>query len=121
MEYLLGTPRGQRAAATLDAEDLIAPALLDAEVLSVMRQAVLAHRLDLPDARVALDRLLGWRVPRVLHGPYLERAVELRENYSAYDALYVAVAEAHGAALVTCDGRLSRAPRLAGVEIRNLP
>ena len=73
---MLRTPRGQRAAATLEADDLVAPALLDAEVLSVLRREVLAHRLDLPDARLALDRLLAWRVPRVLHGPYAVRAFE---------------------------------------------
>jgi predicted nucleic acid-binding protein len=120
VEYLLETPRGQRAAATLEADERIAPALLDAEVLSVVRLAVLAHGLDPADARSVLARLVAWPVQRVLHGPYVERAFELRENFSAYDALYVAVAEAHGAVLVTCDGRLSRAPRLSSVEIRNI-
>lgn len=44
--------------------------------------------------------------------PLLRRMWELRDNLSAYDAAYVAAAEAHDCALLTSDGRLAQAPRL---------
>jgi len=71
-------------------------------------------------AQEALSDLAEWQVERVPHLPFLQAAFNLRHNYSAYDALYVAVAQRFGAAVITCDGPLSRAPGLAGVEIRNV-
>ena len=55
-------------------------------------------------------------IVRYAHEPLLPRVWELRENFTAYDAAYVALAEAVGATLVTCDARLGRAP-LDGVTV----
>ena len=120
VEYLLGTRRGRVAAQVLEADDLVAPELLDAEVLSVLRRAVLHGEVPAAVAASTLDRLVAWPVRRVPHAPLVQRAFALRANYSAYDALYVAVAELFQAPILTCDGRLSRAPSLAQVEIRNV-
>lgn len=60
-----------------------------------------------------LGRLPLVRYP---HDPLLARMWELRENFTMYDATYVALAETLGATLVTCDARLGRAP-LPGVEV----
>jgi predicted nucleic acid-binding protein len=58
------------------------------------------------DARLDLAALPLRRYP---HGPFVERAWELRHNVSAYDAMYVALAELLDVPLVTCDASLARA------------
>jgi len=119
VEYLLQTPLGIRAAHLLDDADLVAPELLDAEVLAVVRREVLHGRLAEARATEAIEDLQAWSVDRLPHRPLLEVAWALRGHVSAYDALYVAAARAHGAALVTADGPLARAPAL-GVVVHNL-
>ncbi|OFV86915.1 MAG: nuclease, partial [Acidobacteria bacterium RBG_16_68_9] len=89
------------------------------EVLAVLRREVLARRLGEPRARAAVDDLRHWGVVRLPHRPLLEAAWHLRGHVSAYDALYVAAARARGAALVTADGPLARAPAL-GVVVHNV-
>lgn len=86
-----------------------APHLIDAEVLGVVRRAHLRGELDGTAARQALEDLDSWPAVRVDHRPLLGRAWELRDSLSAPDALYVAVAEALGAPLLTLDRRLARA------------
>ena len=68
------------------------------------------------EAERALVDLADLSVERHAHEIYLVRVWELRNNLSAYDAVYVALAEALGATVLTCDARLSRAP-LAEVTI----
>jgi predicted nucleic acid-binding protein len=84
------------------------PHLVDAEVLGVVRRAHLNGQLDLTAARQAIDDLESWPGTRVDHRPLLQRAWELRNALAAPDALYVALAEALGATLVTLDRRLAR-------------
>jgi len=93
-----------------DGADLHAPHHLDIELLSAMRGLVRRGGLPESDARMALDFL--WAVPIRRHDARLlrDRIWELRDNLSAYDAAYVALAEALGAPLVTCDKGLARAP-----------
>ena len=117
VEYLLRTDRGQAAATVLDTENLVAPELLDAEVLSILRRHVQRAVLTVERAEVALDLLATWRVRRLAHLPLLQAAWAHRDNYSAYDALYVAAAQTFGARLVTGDARLVRAPRPPGLEV----
>jgi predicted nucleic acid-binding protein len=90
--------------------DHVAPHLVDAEVLSVIARQHRAGLLDLTAATQAIDDLALWPGERWPHRPLLERAWDLRENVRSSDALYVALAEALGATLVTLDERLSRAP-----------
>lgn len=90
--------------------DLHAPHLVDVEVAQALRRLVAIGALSedrAHDARLDLDHLPLTRYP---HGALLPRAWELRHVLSAYDGVYVALAEALGAPLVTCDARLARAP-----------
>lgn len=91
-------------------EELAAPGVIDLEVVSFLRRAARAGRLDARRSAQALADLGAFPLQRVPHLPLLGRVWELRDNVSAYDACYVALAEAIGAALLTLDGRLSRAP-----------
>ena len=119
VEYLLQTTLGVRAASLLDTADLAAPELLDAEVLAVLRREVLSGRLAEQRATEAGTDLRDWGVERLPHRTLLETAWALRGHVTAYDALYVAAARLRGAALVTVDGPLARAPAL-GVIVHNL-
>ena len=65
-------------------------------------------------AEVALLDLRALDLERHAHEPLLERVWQLRQNLTACDAVYVALAEALEAPLLTCDARLARAPGLAG-------
>lgn len=102
----------------LSGQDLAAPHLVDAEVASVLRRKSLAGVLDDRQARRALQDLAGLQITRHGHLGLLARAWELRANVTAYDALYVALAEALGVSLVTLDARLAGAPGVrATVEV----
>lgn len=88
------------------------PHLIDAEVASGLRRLVATGRLGADDGWAALDT---WRRLGVTRHPVaglLPRVWQLRENVSAYDATYVALAEMLDCSMVTADGRLSRAPGL---------
>lgn len=119
VEYLLRTPLGQRVAPTLEAAELVAPELLDAEVLAVVRRAWLSKRLAEPRARAAIEDLATWSVRRLPHAPLIREAWAMRRNVSAYDALYVAAARLLGATLLTADGPLSRSAS-TGIAIHNV-
>ena len=68
--------------------------------------------------RIALDRIHNTRFVRYPHTSLVERIWSLRENLTAYDAAYVALAETLGAPLVTLDSRLARVPGVrAAVEV----
>lgn len=116
VEYLLRTPAGLALAGMLDDADLFAPELFDVEVASALRRAALHRALDPVRARVAIDDLSEWPLRRVRHRQLLTIVWELRDNFTAYDAFYVAAARRLGIGLVTCDGPLTRAPN-PGVAI----
>lgn len=120
VELLLGTERG-RAVATRIADPVLAlhaPHLLDVEVAQALRRYVQAGELDSASAIDAIGDLRALDLERHAHEPLLDRVWSLRANLTAYDAVYVALAEALDAALVTCDARLGRAPGLSGrVEV----
>jgi len=118
VEYLLRTPRGEIAAATSEGDDGAAPALLDAEVLSVLRRLTQRGALLEQRALEALQDLGDWGISRQPLAALLAPAFALRANLSAYDALYVALAQLLGATLVTCDARLGRATGAVGVPVQ---
>ncbi len=117
LELLLRTPTGQIVEARCFgvAESLHAPALLDLEVAQVLRRYVSRGDMTTLRARTAIDMMVGLPVDRYGHEPLLRRIWELRENLTAYDAAYVALAEALGAPLVTCDAKLAGA---SGIRAR---
>lgn len=100
---------GDRARERLQGERLVAPELLDLEVVAVVRKALLAGVLDERRAAMALADLADLDLERVSHRPLLVRIWELHPNITAYDAAYVALAETIEATLVTADRRLSQA------------
>lgn len=105
---LVAGPARQR----LSADHLQAPELIDAELLSVLRRLVLAGRLQESHALQALSTAGALGLRRHASRSLWPRAWELRTNLSAYDALYVALAEELDAPLLTADARLARAPGL---------
>ena len=91
------------------AGDLAAPDLVDVETLAVLRRRWLAGTLTARRFSVAIEDLQALPIDRHATLPLLRRAYALRANVSAYDAVYVALAEAFACELVTIDGRLARA------------
>ncbi len=118
-EYLLQTRLGLTIAETLDTAQLMAPELLDVEVLSVFRRAVLAKKLQEDRAQIALEDLLAWPIQRIPHKILLLEGWCHRHHVSAYDAMYIATARVHQIPLLTADGPLSRAPGL-GITVQNI-
>lgn len=109
-EWLLDTPKAGAVRARAIREDaLVAPHLIDVEVLQAFRNLTAAGILDPVRARDALTDLAEMRMTRYPHFALLPRIWELRHNLSAYDAAYVALAEAMDAPLLTCDRKLSAA------------
>ena len=88
--------------------DQAAPQIVDGEVLGVIRRDFLLGQLDGTAASQAVEDLRDWPGERFGHRGLLERAWELRENVRGWDALYVALAEAMRATLITTDARLGR-------------
>jgi predicted nucleic acid-binding protein len=88
------------------------PHLLDVEVTSALRR--LAFRGEIPEnlADAAIRQLGQLDITRFPHTPFLDRVWELRHAVSPYDAVYVALAEAVGAPLVTAGARLAATPAL---------
>lgn len=112
LEVLLRMPAGVALEQRLfgPEETLHAPHLLDVEVAQVLRRYALAGEVAAERCRMALEDLAGLPLTRYPHDFLLPRAWELRDNLSAYDAMYVALAEALDAPLLTRDQRLANAP-----------
>jgi predicted nucleic acid-binding protein len=92
-------------------DSLIVPHLLDVEVPSALRRLVAGQRIDSHRIEQLLAELAMLPAERYAHTPLLTRIWELRHNFTCYDAAYIALAEATGAVLYTCDAKLSRGHR----------
>ena len=112
LELLLGTEVGARIEERLlsPRESLHAPHLLDVEVAQVLRRFAAAGKLSPERGRQALADLADLPLTRYAHDLLLPRIWDLRNNVTAYDAVYLALAEAVSAPLVTCDAKLRSAP-----------
>ena len=89
---------------------LAAPHLVDAEVVQTLRNLVLRGQLALDDAERAVDRWAELGIERFPIVGLVSRIWTLRDDVSAYDAAYVALAEALDCPLLTADARLAAAP-----------
>ena len=109
LELLLGTPTGRSVADRIASpeETLHAPHLLDLEVAQVLRRYEAAKTLTPERAGEALGDFEDIDLTRYPHEIFLARIWELRKNATAYDAVYLALAEALGAPLLTADRRLA--------------
>ena len=107
---VLGLMNDGEARAMLATQAAICPHLADSEVVHALRGQVLRGDLDVGAAERMIDVWQRLGIERVGVSGLLGRVWELRENLSAYDATYVALAEALESPLLTADGRLARAP-----------
>jgi predicted nucleic acid-binding protein len=120
IDWLLQTAAGQEIENRIYSrgESLHAPHLLDLEIAQVLRRLVREGSVSAPRADQAIQDLLDLRVTRYPHFIFLPHIWRLRDNLSAYDAAYVALAEKLRATLVTRDSRLASASvRLARIEL----
>ncbi len=112
LEFLLQTPLGARVEARLfrGEDEFHSPHLVDVEVTQGLRRLVRTGEVSADRAAEAIADLAGLDLHRHAHLDLLTRAWKLRENITAYDAMYVALAEALDAPIITCDAPLARAP-----------
>ena len=113
VEYLLRTARAHAVREIVEDPDadVHVPFLCDVEVASAVRGMLRDGRTDVRRAREALEDYVDLPLIRHGHASLLPRALDLRENFTAYDAMYVALAERLGSALLTGDTRLGRSAR----------
>jgi predicted nucleic acid-binding protein len=111
LEFLLSAPASAAIGNRISAagEALHAPCLIDVEVVQTLRRFGMAKSLGPAHSRRAFEEYLDMRVERHPHDVLLPRIWELRHNLTAYDAAYVALAEALDAPLVTCDRAIGSA------------
>ncbi len=120
IDWLLQTAAGREIENRIYArgESLHAPHLLDLEVAQVLRRLLREGAVSAPRADQAIQDLLDLRVARYPHFVFLPNIWRLRDNFSAYDAAYVALTEKLGATLITRDARLASASaRAVSIEL----
>ena len=112
LETLLRTPAAKAVERRLfePSQTLHAPHLLDVEIAQVVRRYAANCEIDGERGRAALADLADFPLRRYPHDFLLPRVWDLRSNFTAYDAVYVALAEALDAPLLTRDKRLAAAP-----------
>lgn len=110
LEFLLQTTLGTRVEARLlrDEDEFHAPHLVDVEVIQGLRRLVREGEVAAGRAAEAIADLADLDLHRHPHLDLLPRAWKLRDNVTAYDAMYVALAEALDAPVITCDAPLAK-------------
>jgi predicted nucleic acid-binding protein len=120
LELLLKSPAAAAVAQHLFAprQTLHAPHLLDVEVAHGIRRLTILQHLGADRALLAISDLAAFPLRRYPHDVLLSRIWQLKDNFTAYDAAYVALAEALDASLLTRDQKLaSSAQRHVHVEL----
>lgn len=108
VELLLTTALGRRVSSKLaDEQTLHAPELIGVEFVSVLRRLTRTGEIEVAEARQAVADFADLGLELYEHTPLLGRAFELRDAVTACDAVYVTLAEALDAPLLTCDARLA--------------
>jgi predicted nucleic acid-binding protein len=119
VDALVDEPVNPELLALLADEELHAPALLDFEVASALRGHARGGRLDQARLSEAVEDFGAFRIERHQMTGLLGDILDLRENFTAYDAAYVVLARALEAPLVTADAKMTEAERI-GVDVRVL-
>lgn len=111
-DLAIASPVGNEISDRLAAQDatLVAPELVDLEILQTMRRYVRAGKFDTVRARLALQNFDDLSIMRFSHAPLQARIWSLRDNLTAYDAAYVALAELLEAPLWTRDEKYRSVP-----------
>ena len=120
IEWLFQSPAGIKIDRRVfsNAETLHVPHLLDIEVAQVLRRYVRDKTITTQRGEEALEDLEGMPLRRYPHDFLIPRVWELRATLTAYDAVYVALAEVLDAPLLTCDGKIASASgHSANVEV----
>ncbi|MBK8257963.1 MAG: type II toxin-antitoxin system VapC family toxin [Polyangiaceae bacterium] len=125
VELLLQTPLGEAVATELGrrVDTWHAPTLLDIEVLQTLGRLERSRAVPPRQIALAMERFREMPIGKHPHEPFFDRIWRLRPNLTAYDACYVALAEALRAPLLTADERLGQAilkakARVPVVQIR---
>lgn len=117
VDALVGHPANPELLALLADEELHAPALLDFEVASALRGHVLGGKLGPERLDEAVDDFTALAIERHQMTPLLGSILALHNNFTAYDAAYVVLAQALRAPLITADAKLAEAKR-AGIDVQ---
>ena len=113
-----GSDGGTARARLKAGDDLVAPDLVDVETVAVLRKRWMAGDLSKNRFSAGIDDREDLGLVRYPALPLMRRAFELRDNVTAYDAVYVALAERLDCTLVTADQRLAAAPGIScSVEV----
>ncbi|HWD43368.1 MAG TPA: type II toxin-antitoxin system VapC family toxin [Actinomycetota bacterium] len=113
---LVGDPANSDLLALLADEELHAPALLDFDVASALRGHVMGGKLDPVQLDDAVDDFVAFRIERHPMTGLLGHLLDLRENFTVYDAAYLLLAQAPEAPIVSADAKLGEATRL-GIDV----
>jgi predicted nucleic acid-binding protein len=116
---LVGDPANPELLALLADEELHAPALLDLEVASALRGHVMGGTLDPVRLDDAVEDFIAFRIERHPMTGLLGHMLDLRENFTVYDAAYLVLAQALEAPIVSADAKLREATR-PGLDVRVL-
>ena len=113
VEMLTNTVLAESLRANLfgSGDSVAVPHLLDIEVVSALRRLVVHGKIAPDRAGELLSELVELPMQRLPHTALVARIWELRHNFTAYDATYIALAEHLGAILYTCDWKLCKGPR----------
>jgi predicted nucleic acid-binding protein len=117
VDALVDEPANPNLLALLADEELHAPALLDFEVASALRGHVLGGKLDPVRLDEAVEDFTAFRIERHQMTGLLGYLLDLRDNFTVYDAAYLVLAQALEAPVVTADAKLKEAARL-GIQVR---
>lgn len=116
VEWLARRPGAVPVESAITQDHVFAPELLDVEVMSALARVVRAGRVSAPNARRALNVLIGAPIVRVPHLGLIDAAWSKIGNVSPYDGVYVALAARLACPLITADANLARTPKL-GVTV----
>lgn len=118
VDFLIDDPPAPGLVPAIADADLHAPALLDFEVVAAMRGNVLGAKISAGRAEQALVDFAALSIVRHHMTFHLPQILALRDNFAAYDAAYVVLAQGLQAPLVTTDAKLREALRL-GVDVHH--
>jgi predicted nucleic acid-binding protein len=118
VHVLLRRPANPRLLDRIASDEICAPHLIDLEFLHTLRRHVRRNAITLDQAADSRRDFAAMPLIRYAHSGIVNRIWELRDNLTAYDAAYIALAETIGCTLVTSDAKLSKASgHLAAVEV----